>query len=145
MRLSGEQSQLSIQHLDHVNLRTRDLAGMRRFYADALGLSVRRRDSRAAPGLAFGVDEAMLLHVIESAEVDRTPQPQIEHFAFTGTGLRGLMTRLDAAGVAYNLSLSQDEAVVRVNLRDPDDNRLHVDFPIAEWQVGMAPLRTSTR
>jgi hypothetical protein len=118
---------------------------MSRFYADALGLSVRPRNSRSHAGLAFGMGEAVMLHVIESGESERSPQPQIEHFAFAGAGLRAFMTRLDAAGVAYNISLSRDDAAARVNLRDPDDNRLHVDFPLKEWEADMTPLRTSAR
>ncbi len=103
------------------------------------------RDSAKAAGFACGSATQTFLHIIEATEVDQPAHPPIEHFAFEGIDLRGLMQRLDDHGIAYNLSHRPNEGLVTVNLRDPDDNRLHVDFAASEWKAGMVPLRVSAR
>jgi catechol 2,3-dioxygenase-like lactoylglutathione lyase family enzyme len=118
---------------------------MKSFYGDVLGLTVEGRDHVDRPGLSFGCGGVTLLHIVEADGIDRVERPQIEHFAFAAVGLGAFMARLDRAGMAYNLSNSPGEGLVRVNLRDPDDNRLHVDFPIQEFEPGMVPKKVSLR
>jgi catechol 2,3-dioxygenase-like lactoylglutathione lyase family enzyme len=55
-------------------------------------------------------------------------RPSLEHFAFAADDLAGFIARLDAHGIAYRRALQVGGARFLVDLRDPDGNRLHVDF-----------------
>lgn len=125
---------MPLQQLDHVNIRTADLAGLRRFYTAVLGMADGFR-----PG--FGVDGAWLyaggraavhLMAVEPAAIQASPAPPLQHFAFTASGLSDFLAGLRHHGVAYQLRAVPEAGVRQVNLQDPDGNHLHVDFALTE-------------
>lgn len=135
---------MAIKALDHVNLRTINLSALRKFYVEALQFeSVATYGKRR--GYWLSIDGKVLLHLIEAERTDTVSYPRIEHFALSAEGLVQVMDRLDRLNLAYNLHPVSEQGVVQLNLRDPDDNRLHLDFPIAEYKAGMAPRRLSLR
>lgn len=135
---------MTIEALDHVNLRTTNLDKLKDFYVQALGLSA-AKTGNAQPGYWLGSHGNMMLHIIQADRTDRSESPRIEHFAFRAFGLRHVMHRLDGMGIAYNLNLVPRQSLVQLNLRDPDDNRVHLDFAIKEHEAGMAPANVSLR
>ena len=74
--------------------------------------------------------------VIHLVGVTEPPQPEgalrLEHFAFSASGLAEFLARLAQLGIECNQSRQVGTGNVVVNLRDPDGNRLHVDFPASE-------------
>ncbi len=122
-----------ILRLDHVNVRTANLEQLARFYADVLGLVSGERPPLGFPGAWMYAGNEPVLHLVGVAE---PPQPEgalrLEHFAFAATGLAEFVSRLQALGVDFKQSRQAGTGNVVVNLRDPDGNRLHVDFPAAE-------------
>lgn len=136
---------MPVEALDHVNLRSCRVEEMRRFYVEALGFEAISEERAGLPTYRIGNVGEAFVHLVPSAAATAAEQPQIEHFAFRATQLRQLMDRLDGAGIAYSLFRDEPNGVVRVNLRDPDNNRLHVDFAIAEHQTEMAPLKHLSR
>ena len=135
---------MAIERLDHVNVRTAHLEAMRRFYGAALGLVEQERPA-AKPTFWFTAGAHPVLHLIGADRTDRSDRPQIEHFAFAARGLKKCMERLDGLGIAYHLRPLTGDGLVQLNLRDPDDNRVHLDFPIEEFEIGMTPARSSSR
>jgi catechol 2,3-dioxygenase-like lactoylglutathione lyase family enzyme len=133
--------------LDHVNIRTANLAAMEKFYAEVLDLTPGARPDFGAPGAWLYAEEkhtgaladvrddyrAAWVHFVEvpAAEVDQGSL-QIEHFAFAATGMEQFLARLNAAGCKYTLAELLDVGLVQVNFRDPDGNHIHVDFPLSE-------------
>jgi len=122
-----------IERLDHVNVRTANLAGLTRFYTDALGLRQGERPPLGFPGAWMYAGEKPVLHLVGVGE---QPQPtgelRLEHFAFSGRGLGEFLARLKRLDVDFKLSRQAGTGSVVVNLRDPDGNRLHIDFPASE-------------
>ena len=122
-----------IERLDHVNVRTANLTGLTRFYTDVLGLRQGERPPLGFPGAWMYVGEQPVLHLVGVAE---QPQPtgelRLEHFAFSGRGLGEFLGRLKRLDVDFKQSRQAGTGNVVVNLRDPDGNRLHVDFPASE-------------
>lgn len=135
---------MSIECLDHVNVRTANLDAMRQFYRDVLDLEERLQPGKRA-GFWYWCRGRSVLHLITAEHTDHADRPQIEHFAFRATGLAGAMARIDALHVAYNLNPTPEQGLVQLNLRDPDGNRVHLDFPIEEYEPAMVPGRVSTR
>jgi catechol 2,3-dioxygenase-like lactoylglutathione lyase family enzyme len=122
-----------IRRLDHVNLRTANLEGLVRFYTDALGLEQGERPPLGFPGAWMYAGQQPVIHLVGVAE---PPQPEgalrLEHFAFSASGLGDFLARLARLGVECKQSRQVGTGNVVLNLRDPDGNRLHVDFPASE-------------
>jgi len=122
-----------IRRLDHVNVRTADLEGLLRFYEDVLGLRRGPRPPLGFPGAWLYAGDQAVIHLVGVAE---QPQPEgalrLEHFALSAEGLSEFVARLKRLGVQYQQSRQPGTGMVVINLRDPDGNRLHVDFPASD-------------
>jgi len=122
-----------IQRLDHVNVRTANLAGLVRFYTDVLGLRSGERPPLGFPGAWMYAGEQAVIHLVS---VERQPKPtgalSLEHFAFSASNLAEFEARLQRLAVDYKASRQAGTGNVVLNLHDPDGNRLHVDFPASE-------------
>jgi glyoxylase I family protein len=114
--------------LHHVSLIVADTARALGFYRDLLGLPVApERPDLAFPGawLQLGPQQ---IHLLELPNPDPTTgRPthggRDRHVALTVTRLDTLMTRLDAAGIAFSLSRSGRRALF---CRDPDGNAVEL-------------------
>ena len=122
-----------IRRLDHVNIRTGNLSGLLRFYEEALGLKAGERPPLGFPGAWLYAGDQAVIHLVA---LERTPEPEgalrLEHFAFSASGLQPFLARLQQLGIPVQQSRQPGTGNVVVNLRDPDGNRLHVDFPSDE-------------
>ena len=118
-----------LKHLDHVNLRTTNLAAMRDFYRDVLGLREGERPDFPFGGSWLYLGDRPCVHLVEVAE---TPNPQgelrLEHFSFAAHGKAEFLQKLSAAGIRYRESTLPGNGLTQVNVWDPDGNHLHVDF-----------------
>ena len=121
---------------DHVNIRTSHLDKMVAWYDRVLGITSGARPGISAPGAWLYLGDTCVLHLIEA-----DPAPMVyaegeslrmEHFAFRAEGLADFIANLDANSVDYNLFELDDLEVVLVFIRDPDGNRIHVDFAASE-------------
>ncbi len=124
-----------IRWLDHVNLRTADVERMVRFYVDVVGLRLGDRPPFAFPGAWLYAGERPVVHLVGEPGVAAAAIPgdpltplTLEHFAFAADDPESFQQRLEAQGIAYRRSLQTGSGRIVVNLRDPDGNRLHVDF-----------------
>lgn len=130
--------------LDHINIRTTNLQAMLDFYARVL-------DLKPGPRPHFGGSNGAWLYAAEKTtssleaikqdyraawvhfiEVESTTGDtgalQIEHFAFTASGLPEFLKGLEAEKCDYKLIDVPAVGLVQVNFRDPDGNHIHVDF-----------------
>ncbi|MGF1610345.1 MAG: VOC family protein [Kiloniellales bacterium] len=123
---------MAIKQLDHVNLRTADVAGMVAFYRDLLGFEVGPRPPFKFGGAWLYCGGQAAVHLVEVAEMPDPGEPRLEHFAFQAEGLAELTGRLRAAGVEHELMVVPGIEVRQVHLRDPDGNHLHIDFAPSE-------------
>lgn len=138
--------------LDHINIRTANLDAMLEFYARVMDLQPGPRPYfGGASGAWLYAEEKMTdslesvrsdyraawVHFIEvpSTDSDRG-NLQIEHFAFTASGMPEFLQRLRDEDCSYDMVDMPDVALVQVNFRDPDGNHIHVDFPLDEKPDG---------
>jgi len=115
-----------LQALDHVTLRSTDLARTLGFYEQLLGLEPGPRPVFGVPGSWFYVGGNPVLHVVERPIEGRGGA--IDHVAFVARGRAALAARLDAAGVPFELVALPDGSALQMFLRDPDGARIELVF-----------------
>jgi catechol 2,3-dioxygenase-like lactoylglutathione lyase family enzyme len=93
---------MAILDLDHVNIRTPELAKTQAFFTEVLGLSVGWRPDFPFGGTwlyAGGKDVVHLVEVTKPSAASRGSA--LDHFAFAIDDYDEARRRLDAAGMAY--------------------------------------------
>jgi catechol-2,3-dioxygenase len=120
---------MALLYLDHVNLRTANLAGMTEFYRNVLGLRLGPRPPFAFGGAWLYCGERPVVHLVE---IEQAANPSgtlgLEHFAFSADGFEELVEALKRADVEHRISKLTGSETRQINLRDPDGNRVHIDF-----------------
>jgi len=123
---------MNIGSLEHVNVRTAQLAKMIAWYENVLGMRNGWRPNFPFAGAwMYSGDNKPTVHLVEVAE----PPPvglRLEHFAFSASGMKSCVERCKQHGVKYELIAVSDANLVQVNVYDPDGNHIHIDFPAHE-------------
>ena len=115
-----------LQALDHITLRSTDLARTLRFYQGLLGLDAGPRPAFDVPGSWLYVGGRPALHIVERPVEGHGGA--IDHFAFEARGRTELTARLDNAGVTFELIALPDGSALQMFLRDPDGARVELVF-----------------
>jgi catechol 2,3-dioxygenase-like lactoylglutathione lyase family enzyme len=119
---------MGLQRLDHVNVLTTQLADMIAWYETMLGMVSGDRPNFRFPGAWMYVNGNAVVHLVGVETAPQSIEPQIEHFAFSATGMAEMRARLDAQGVTYTVDPVPGIPLVQINVRDPDGNHIHIDF-----------------
>jgi catechol 2,3-dioxygenase-like lactoylglutathione lyase family enzyme len=119
---------MQLGKLDHVNIRTANLDKMVDWYEDILGMSSGKRPPFPFPGAWLYSGDNATVHLIGVDETPTHETLQIEHFAFSATGLTSFLERLEARGVEYELGRVPEFEILQVNIFDYDGNHIHIDF-----------------
>ena len=116
--------------LDHVNIRTANVARLVAFYRDVLGIVPGPRPAFDFPGAWLYCAGRPVVHLVEAADGPHAAASAtgLSHFAFSATDLPALLSRLDAAGVSYRMTPLPGAPIRQVHFSDPDGNELHADF-----------------
>lgn len=124
---------MPLAKLDHVNLRTANLADMVTFYTEVLGMTLGPRPPFGFGGAWLYCGGQATVHLVEVAD---PPAPEgelrLEHFAFSASGLADFLGFLKARGTDYRIGVVPGFDIIQVNIHDPDGNHIHVDFAAAE-------------
>lgn len=123
---------MTIRWLDHVNIRTSNLAQMSRFYEDVLGLKAGSRPNFGFGGAWHYCGKKAVVHLVE---VKRTPganDVRLEHFAFMARDLAGFLKRLQARNIPYEIAIVPSNQNTQVNIYDPDGNHIEVQFDASD-------------
>lgn len=119
---------MQLGRLDHVNVRTANVAQMVDWYGRVLGMPSGKRPPFPFPGAWLYTGDHAAVHLVG---VDRSPEghdPKVEHFAFQARGLAEFEARLTALGERYEKRVVPGFGIVQINVWDPDGNHIHVDF-----------------
>ena len=119
---------MPLQQLDHVNIQTCNLDAMVDWYQTILGMENGARPPFPFPGAWLYAGDQAAVHLIGVDKELDAPAPQIEHFAFSATGLSDFLARLDEASHAYQPVRVPGLGILQINLLDCDGNHIHVDF-----------------
>lgn len=119
---------MQLGRLDHVNLHTANVDGMVEWYERILGMENGKRPPFPNPGAWLYSDGHPFVHLVSTDRELTGKNVNIEHFAFSATGLKDFVDVLNREDENYQLRKVPDTALVQVNLWDPDGNHIHIDF-----------------
>jgi catechol 2,3-dioxygenase-like lactoylglutathione lyase family enzyme len=93
---------MAILDLDHINIRTTELARTRIFFTEVLGLQVGWRPDFPFGGIWLYAGDKDVVHLVEVAKPSLPSRGSaLDHFAFAIDDYEDAQRRLDAAGIAY--------------------------------------------
>jgi catechol 2,3-dioxygenase-like lactoylglutathione lyase family enzyme len=119
---------MQVRRLDHVNVRTANLAGMTQWYERVLGLRSGQRPPFRFPGAWLYAGDHPAVHLVGVAEPPEGKDPRVEHFAFQATGLEAFLECLKRDGERHDTRIVPGYGTVQVDVWDPDGNHIHIDF-----------------
>lgn len=103
---------MAITGLDHVNIRTTDLAATRAFFMEVLGLSVGWRPDFPFGGAWLYAGGRDLVHLVEVSKAGAASKgSSLDHFAFTIDDYEAVEAKLKAAGIAYDPVVSPNGGI----------------------------------
>lgn len=154
---------MPLSKLAHFSVRTTDLDASRRFYSGILGFKEGFRPPFKFPGawMYLGGDEAEygVVHLIGIDKND--PQGLIEylgdkdpsslhgsaavdHLAFLATDLKGMVERLNSAGLEYRERSVPSLGLHQVFIEEPSGITIELNFPAEEAAMRDAATGAST-
>jgi catechol 2,3-dioxygenase-like lactoylglutathione lyase family enzyme len=93
---------MAILDLDHINIRTTELAKTRAFFTDVLGLTVGWRPDFPFGGTWLYAGEKDVVHLVEVSKAGAASRGSaLDHFAFAIDDFEDARRRLDGAGLTY--------------------------------------------
>lgn len=128
---------MRVTHIDHYNIRLRpsELAAVRDFYVNAIGLEEGPRPRFAFPGYwLYGGAEAAILHLAatlpETAEAMSRDKPtgQFDHISLKASGLESAKERLERLGVPFEARPVVGWRPMQVFLTDPAGLKIELTF-----------------
>lgn len=128
---------MAMLKLDHINVRTTNLAAMESWYTNVLGMTVGRRPDFDFPGAWMYIGDHAVVHLVgvegsASAGAGSETDLKLEHFALSAKGWKEFEARLTAMGEKYRTRKLPGFNILQCNVWDPDGNHIHVDFPSDE-------------
>lgn len=117
--------------LDHVNIRTANLATMSRFYEEVLGMQAGPRPDFSFGGRWHYCGDRAVVHLVQTDAQPAGHEPLVEHFAFRASDYAAFVASLDARGIEYDrrdVPPGSGLDLVQVHIRDPDGNHVEIAF-----------------
>jgi catechol 2,3-dioxygenase-like lactoylglutathione lyase family enzyme len=114
--------------MDHFTVLTEDVPATVAFYNDILGLTAGRRPPFAFPGAWLYGAGRPILHVVGGRPLPDDPQGVLDHMAFSATGLRDIVAKLDKRKVPYDLQHLPGSTLWQLFFFDPSGARVELDF-----------------
>ena len=115
---------MAINHLNHINLRAKDIHETRDFYRDVLGLVEGFRPDFAAFGYWMYAGDAAVVHISHcEPESERRTNPEgmahgLDHFALWAEGLKDQLKVLEGRGIKYDKRLAWNDTMVQIFFED---------------------------
>jgi catechol 2,3-dioxygenase-like lactoylglutathione lyase family enzyme len=124
---------MGLLRLDHVNVNTTQLATMKAWYTEVLGMTPGPRPNFSFGGAWMYCEGFPCVHLVERERLEPTAGDlRLQHFAFAARDLGTFLERLSTLQVPHRIGILDDFEICQVNITDPDGNHLHIDFPLAE-------------
>jgi catechol 2,3-dioxygenase-like lactoylglutathione lyase family enzyme len=123
---------MPVTEMNHFTVLTDDLERTRAFYIGLLGLREGPRPPLGFPGAWLYAGERPILHVIAGRALPEERRGVLDHMAFSAKGLADVASRLEAAGIAYDLKRQAESRVWQLFLSDPNGARVELDFDATE-------------
>jgi catechol 2,3-dioxygenase-like lactoylglutathione lyase family enzyme len=108
-----------VRALDHINIRTADLASTKSMFIDVLGLTEGWRPAFPFPGAWLYAGEKDVVHLVQ---VDRPASASegsaLDHFAFDISDYEDALTRVRATGLKFFETTVPGSSIRQIFVRD---------------------------
>jgi catechol 2,3-dioxygenase-like lactoylglutathione lyase family enzyme len=132
---------MPLTQLEHFLVLTDDIEATRRFYCDALGLTVGPRPPLGFAGYWLYVGSVPCVHVAERSSYTRTSSsvgipvsPELpgtgpfDHVAFNATDFDAMVAQLEAHGVAVHVNVVPGVALRQLFVFDPNGVKVEINI-----------------
>ena len=119
---------MPVKRLEHVNIHTANVDRLVEWYDRVLGMKAGWRPPFQFPGAWLYAGDQPAVHVVGLDKQPETSGLRIEHFAFSASGLKEFMGRLEREKQKFDARRVPGTDEVQVNIWDPDGNHIHIDF-----------------
>jgi catechol 2,3-dioxygenase-like lactoylglutathione lyase family enzyme len=110
---------VAIAGLDHVNIRTTELAKTQAFFTEVLGLAVGWRPDFPFGGAWLYANGKDVVHLVEVRQAGSASRGSaLDHFAFAIDDYEDAARRLQAAGIAYEPSAAPNGGIRQLFVTD---------------------------
>jgi catechol 2,3-dioxygenase-like lactoylglutathione lyase family enzyme len=111
---------VTVEFIDHVNIRARpeDIARLKQFYCDVLGLRAGYRPPFASNGYWLYAADQSVLHLVEGAEKS-VGADSVDHISFRCSEVDSVIARLQERGVEYRVTQVPVLGDTQLFFRDP--------------------------
>lgn len=123
---------MTVLWLDHINIRTANLAALTRFYEAVLSLELGERPPFDSGGAWLYCADKAVVHLVEVDEQPAGHEPRLEHFAFMASELADFIAMLREHKIPYEVAIIPETNNRQVHLRDPDGNHIEMQFAANE-------------
>lgn len=121
---------MTIQYLDHVNIRPKDLDATVAFYRDVLGMEAGDMPSEGTGRGAWMKDGSgrACVHLLQDPEPAGPGSGAVNHVAFECQGHDDMCVRLDRLGVPYKKEFIASISLRQIFVSDPDEILVELNF-----------------
>lgn len=123
---------MSVSGVNHINIRTLDIAGTARFYTQILGF--RYDGPQQVDGFArnwlYDNMGCPIIHLRELAPNSELTGA-VDHIALTCGDMVSVLERMRKAGIDFAARNNPTDGIVQVFLTDPNGVALELNFPLA--------------
>ncbi|WP_430418770.1 VOC family protein [Phenylobacterium sp.] len=118
-----------IRALDHINIRTADLAATKAFLVDVLGLAEGWRPPFPFPGAWLYAGDKDVVHLVQ---VDKPAADSagsaLDHFAFDIADYDDALARVEASGLPFRATATPGTSVRQIFVRDPNGVTIELNW-----------------
>lgn len=118
-----------IRALDHINIRTPDLAGTKAFFIDVLGLADGWRPAFPFPGAWLYVGDNAVVHIVQVREAAAASEGSaLDHFAFDIVDYEEALIRVRATGLSFSETTVAGTSVKQIFVRDSNGVSIELNW-----------------
>ncbi|WP_394764531.1 VOC family protein [Phenylobacterium sp.] len=126
---------MAITGLDHINIRTTELASTRTFFTEVLGLAVGWRPDFPFGGAWLYAGDKDVVHLVEVKSAGAASRgSSLDHFAFAIDDYEATETALQEAGIAYEPLTSPNGGIRQMFITDLNGVNIELN-----WRPVSAP------
>jgi catechol 2,3-dioxygenase-like lactoylglutathione lyase family enzyme len=118
-----------IRALDHVNVRTADLAATKALFVDVLGLAEGWRPPFPFPGAWLYAGDKDVVHLVQVDQAAGSSDgSSLDHFAFEIDDYEAALARVRAAGLQHREIATPGTSVKQIFIRDPNGVAIELNW-----------------
>lgn len=118
-----------ISGLDHINIRTADLAATKAFLVDVLGLAEGWRPPFPFPGAWLYAGDKDVVHLVQVDQpAAESAGSSLDHFAFDISDYDDALARVEKTGLKFRAVATPGTTVKQIFVRDPNGVTIELNW-----------------